>query len=53
MVSVTVSGYVKKNSEKFSISPERQTVSVNPVQLAAWTMTANVLLNLDETLTKE
>lgn len=26
---------------------------LNPVQLAAWTMTANVLLNLDETLTKE
>lgn len=26
---------------------------LNPVQLAAWTMTANVLLNLDATLTKE
>jgi len=26
---------------------------VDPIQLAAWTMTANVLLNLDETLTKE
>ena len=26
---------------------------LDPVQLAAWTMTANVLLNLDETLNKE
>jgi hypothetical protein len=26
---------------------------IDPVKLAAWTMTANVLLNLDETLTKE
>jgi hypothetical protein len=27
--------------------------SVSAVHLAAWTMTANVLLNLDETLNKE
>jgi hypothetical protein len=27
--------------------------NLNPTQLAAWTMTANVLLNLDETLNKE
>ena len=27
--------------------------NINPIQLAAWTMTANVLLNLDETLNKE
>jgi iron complex outermembrane recepter protein len=34
MISVTVTGYVKKNSEKFTISAERQIVSVNSIQLA-------------------
>jgi iron complex outermembrane recepter protein len=34
MVSVTVTGYVKKNSEKFTVTAERPTINVTPVQLA-------------------
>lgn len=34
-------------------APTDRQKKLDPVQLAAWTMTANVLLNLDETLNKE
>jgi hypothetical protein len=44
----------KASAEKLiAIGSAERPRELNPVQLAAWTMTANVLLNLDETLTKE
>lgn len=34
MISVTVTGYTKKNSDKFTVSAEKPTVNVNTLQLA-------------------
>src|SRR5215212_9140936 len=34
MISVTMTGYTKKNGEKFTITPDRSAVSLNPLQLA-------------------
>lgn len=36
-----------------ALRPQQSPSQLNPSQLAAWTMVANVLLNLDETLNKE
>ena len=54
---------LKKESDKFRRDPEaadsylkvgsfRQRSDLNPTELAAWTTVASVILNLDETITK-
>ena len=36
-----------------SIGQSPRNLSLDPSELAAWTMVANLILNLDETVTKE
>jgi hypothetical protein len=36
-----------------AVGESKRNESLDPSELAAWTMTANLLLNLDETITKE
>ena len=36
-----------------AIGEARRDEKIDPVELAAWTMTANMILNLDEAITKE
>ncbi|MDX2031978.1 MAG: PSD1 and planctomycete cytochrome C domain-containing protein [Blastocatellia bacterium] len=47
--------FAEREDEARKILKEENAAALNctPAELAAWTMTANVLLNLDETLTKE
>lgn len=42
-----------KSAERVIQSPLKASETASAAELAAWTMVANVLLNLDETLTKE
>ncbi len=52
---------LKRQAERFEageadpreLAPDATASSVPPVQLASWTVLARVLLNLDETITKE
>ena len=44
---------LKAALDLISIGEFRRAEKVNELELAAWTGVANVLLNLDETITKE
>jgi hypothetical protein len=51
-----VSDYYQANpdraSELLAVGATRSPNEINPAELAAWTMTVNILMNLDEAITK-
>jgi hypothetical protein len=51
-----VSNYYQSNPESakelLAVGATRSPEEINPAELASWTMTVNVLMNLDETITK-